>query len=1131
MAGSSIVAGRYRIESPPIGEGGMGVVYKAFDNVTKRFVAVKTIKGATDHDSIEMFHKEWGVLARLCHPNIIDILDIGEFVENQWKQPYFVMPLLPGTTLDKLIKTSSQRLTPERTVEIICQACRGLQAAHDQGVVHRDIKPSNLFVMDDDTVKIIDFGVVHLADAETRTGVKGTLQYMAPEQLDLKPATARSDIWSLGVVCYEALTRRKPFDGKNAEELIEAIRSRMPLSISDLNPAVNVQISQTVQRALAKEPYHRFSSVRDFSELLQRSARNERIEVFDRSKILPRITRVKKALNDSDYQFAMEIIHELESEGNIDPEISLLRIQAEQAARAKTIEQLLESARTRMEEEEYPLALQKVQSVLNLEPSNVDALALKNSIESQRSATQIERWHQIARQHTDNKLFSKARQAIDEILKIDRSYEPAKSLLAEISRGEQQLVKLRQEKQELYDSALKSYRNGEMSTAITKLERVIELGKLAPGHPNTEAQYLAFHEQIRSERDELRSAYNEGKKALESRDFAKVLEICRAALSRRPREPLFQALKIEAEDLQRQESSASIARFHTRIEAEADLDRKCALLKDAAKQFPDEQTFQHSYRIVMERRNLVNSIVARARHYESQGQLLEASNQWDVLRSIYGQYPGLEFEIQRLNRKQEELLRREENPGSVEEVDHRVDAGDHGPEQASISADLRESPERTELRRRNQAAALLDEAQRLADAGIRALAIEKLRAARELDRDNPSISSRLAAVLVEHARLVASQDWRAALPFIEEALDLSPGNQGAASVSLLIETLRHQEVSKSARESAAYAAAAKAGAGVALGAPAARSIPSGAAEVQATQAPAWTSSSARSLDGSEQMTRVPARPEFRHDQSGPKLIRGADAAYEDEGGGFSTKKIGIAAAVLLLVTGGLLFTWMLRTNGGVRPYSAAQTPQAAQRLATQPAAGPADASTTTKPGQANAPAAAPANGQALPPTVPNESRPEKTEIPVHFASSPAAAEIVVDGDDSLKCATPCDLPLRNGRHTFTMSAPDYRTAQGIIHVPEEKDRFVLLDDSLETVHIYSDPEKMPISIDGQSKGQTPLVLRLRAGDHKVTSTGSYQGAIDVTKGGMNIFTINAKSAEPAAVPNHGAAISAPPISH
>ncbi len=994
MAGSNIVAGRYRIENPPIGEGGMGVVYKAFDNVTKRFVAVKTIKGATDHESIEMFHKEWGVLARLCHPNIIDILDIGEFAENHWKQPYFVMPLLPGTTLDKLIKTASQRLTPERTVEIICQACRGLQAAHDQGVVHRDIKPSNLFVMDDDTVKIIDFGVVHLTDAETRTGIKGTLQYMAPEQLDSKPATARSDIWSLGVVCYEALTRRKPFDGKNAEELIEAIRSRMPPPISDLNPAVNVQISQTVQRALAKEAYHRFSSVRDFAELLQRSARNERIEVFDRNKILPRINRVKKALHDSDYQFAMEIINELESEGNIDPEISLLRIQAEQAARAKTIHQLLESARTRMEEEEYPLALQKVQSVLNLEPSNVDALALKSAIERQRSTTQIERWQQIARQHADNKLFSKARQAVDEILKIDRSNEPAKEMLAEISRGEQQVAKLRQEKQELYDAALKSYRNGEITTAISKLERVIELGKLAPGHPNTEAQYLAFHEQIRSERDELRGAYNAGKKALDSRDFAKALEICRTVLSRRPREPLFQALKIEVEDLQRQENSAAIARLHSRIEAEPDLDRKCAFLKQAAKQFPEEQTFQHSYRIVKERRDLVNSIVGRARHYESQGQFLEASNQWDVLRSIYSQYPGLEFEVQRLNRKQEEFLRHEVNAGSVEEIDQALTAGDRTAAEALIDKALKESPGDAELLERKQqlenavqrstdAAALVDEAQKLAGAGVTGAAIEKLRAARELDHDNPSIPAQLTAALVEHARVLASRDWRSALPLVQEALEITPGDQAATSVSLLIEHMQRQEEverymsearafqergklesalhaveqglreypdepglsqlrnticatlafqlsetqNNSARASASYMSAAKAGASTGASAPAAWSTSSGHAEQQMMKPPAQSA---------VELAQVPAEVQIANDQSAPRLIRREGADYEDGGDDFSKKKILMAAAALLLLSGGLLFTWMLRTNGGSHAYG--QAPITAQNQSAPPGA-------------------------------------------------------------------------------------------------------------------------------------------------------------------------------------------------
>ena len=211
------------------------------------------------------------VLTRLCHPNIVDILDIGEFTEDGEQKPYFVMPLLPGTTLDKLIKKAGQRLTPDRIVEIICQACKGLQAAHDQGLVHRDLKPSNLFVLDDDTVKIIDFGVAHLTGLDTRTGIKGTLQYMAPEQVDLQPATAKSDLFSLGVVCYEGLTGRKPFDRPTADEVIQAIRLHVPPPASDLSPSVNEQVSRSVHRALAKQPYHRYASAKEFAEVLRRS--------------------------------------------------------------------------------------------------------------------------------------------------------------------------------------------------------------------------------------------------------------------------------------------------------------------------------------------------------------------------------------------------------------------------------------------------------------------------------------------------------------------------------------------------------------------------------------------------------------------------------------------------------------------------------------------------------------------------------------------------------------------------------------------------------------------------------------------------------------------------------------------
>jgi serine/threonine protein kinase len=498
MASALTLGIRYQIEGPPIGQGGMGVVYKAFDTVTKRFVAVKTLKDDIDPPSIDLFQKEWSLLAQLSHPNIVDVLDIGELVENGRHRPYFVMPLLPGMTLDALMKRGP-RLTPERGIEIVCQACRGLQAAHSRGLIHRDLKPSNLFVMDDDTVKIIDFGVVHLADTESRTCMKGTLPYMAPEQLELKAASSRSDIFSLGVVCYEALTGQKPFERSTTQEIIDAIRSHIPPPISQLNSAVSDQVSRAVHKAMAKQPYHRFSSAREFSEILQRAIRNEHIEMLDRSKIQPRMNRIKKALNDGDFQLATDILDELESEGNFDPEMSVLRAKTEQAARSRTIYQLIESARMRMEEQEYTLALQNVQRVLDLDPANSNALAMKREINRQRNGRQIEKWVQIAQQHFDNKLFANSRQAIDEVQKVDPADTRARDLLAAVDRSEYEIAMLHQERQQLYEAALTAYRNGEISNALSKLEKAIDLGKRAPGPPSTDGQYLVLYQQIRSE--------------------------------------------------------------------------------------------------------------------------------------------------------------------------------------------------------------------------------------------------------------------------------------------------------------------------------------------------------------------------------------------------------------------------------------------------------------------------------------------------------------------------------------------------------------------------------------------------------------------------------------------------------
>src|SRR5262249_26306886 len=155
-------------------------------------------------------------------------------------------------------------------------------------------------------------GVAHSIDARSRsTGFqKGTLLYMAPEQVLFKPVSPQSDIFSLGIVCYEVLTRRQPFRGATEEELVHAILKYIPPPASDINPAVTRVISRVIHKAMAKQPWNRFDSAREFGETLQKALRNEPIELFDPARIQPRIQRAAKALENGDYQFAAEIVSE-----------------------------------------------------------------------------------------------------------------------------------------------------------------------------------------------------------------------------------------------------------------------------------------------------------------------------------------------------------------------------------------------------------------------------------------------------------------------------------------------------------------------------------------------------------------------------------------------------------------------------------------------------------------------------------------------------------------------------------------------------------------------------------------------------------------------------------------------------
>src|ERR1700746_3240366 len=289
---SSLIAGRYELQGQ-LGEGGMGVVWRALDVKTGGSVAIKLMKDMSDPVAVDLFTKEWKALAEMSHPNIVEVRDVDVIEENREKKPLFVLPLLRGATPAELNSNASARLTLSRIVEIITQVCKGLQAAHQRGLIHRDLKPSNIFVMDDDSAKIIDFGVVHLAGSKSVTGQKGTFQYMSPEQAMMKEITPASDLFSMGIILYEALTGRKPFARNTVQDTMEAVLKFVPPPVSELNPNVNMSLSRVVHKCLAKQPIHRFSSARDLAETLQKAGRNE--PVFDTAKIEQRIERAKTA--------------------------------------------------------------------------------------------------------------------------------------------------------------------------------------------------------------------------------------------------------------------------------------------------------------------------------------------------------------------------------------------------------------------------------------------------------------------------------------------------------------------------------------------------------------------------------------------------------------------------------------------------------------------------------------------------------------------------------------------------------------------------------------------------------------------------------------------------------------------
>ena len=270
-----------------IGTGGMAVVYKAKCHYLNRLVAIKILKSdlAQDEDFRRRFNAESQAVAQLSHPNIVSVYDVSKGGDVE----YIVMELIDGITLKQYMEKRGQ-LSWRESLHFITQIMRALSHAHSRGIVHRDIKPQNIMVLRDGSVKVADFGIACLADsAQTLTQeALGSVHYISPEQARGDRPDARSDIYSSGVVLYEMLTGRLPFEGESAVAVAIQHLSSIPLAPREINPDIPEQLELICMKAMAPDLEHRYQSADAMIADLETFRKNPEVEMkFDLSDLRP----------------------------------------------------------------------------------------------------------------------------------------------------------------------------------------------------------------------------------------------------------------------------------------------------------------------------------------------------------------------------------------------------------------------------------------------------------------------------------------------------------------------------------------------------------------------------------------------------------------------------------------------------------------------------------------------------------------------------------------------------------------------------------------------------------------------------------------------------------------------------
>lgn len=581
--------GKYSILDK-LGEGAMGAVYKGYDEVLDRHVAIKTMAEEIQRNA-ELrlrFYREARSAASLHHPNIVVIHDLGE----EGRTAYIVMELLDGKDLKDLIKDRSP-LTLEQKISICAQVCEGLHHAHRAGIVHRDVKPGNIHFSFTGTVKIVDFGIAHIPSSDlTQSGVRlGTPIYMSPEQIRGEVPDGQSDMFSAGIVFYELFTYVHPFRDKNMTKTLDNILFQNRFSFAEQCPDAPAGLWPILRTMLEKERAQRYPNMGDaaraFRGLLvdleaasaksamaanlaleaerraeeqkqarleaerrleeQRQAQQEaerKLAEQRQARNATLLEEARRALGLGQYAPAIEALNEILQTEPGHAEAAEIRKQAIAAAeaerarvarRAAEIADLLNQGRISLRQWDFDAADARARKILELDPGNADARELLDSIGPAREARRVQEQIELAltrsREALDRQDFTAAAAACNEALAVDAGHEGARTLLQSIRQAEE-----RKHREEQIGLLLTRGHQACQREDLAEAERLArEALEVDPQHPRAK-EFLAHIDEtrLRQKKAEIAALVSRGRQALGHGGFPEAVDLGRQALTLDP---------------------------------------------------------------------------------------------------------------------------------------------------------------------------------------------------------------------------------------------------------------------------------------------------------------------------------------------------------------------------------------------------------------------------------------------------------------------------------------------------------------------------------------------------------------------------------------------------------------------